>query len=90
MTRPITIECQIHFERRSRGGQKKVRDGDPPAVTPRLPSRVPRVARLMALAVRFASTELCGAWTRGVRPRRLETASQSNDADRQCQRFPEA
>ncbi|QDU76938.1 hypothetical protein Pan97_39950 [Bremerella volcania] len=52
MTRPITIESQIHFERRGRGSRKEVREGDAP--TPPLHSgRVPRVARFMALAIRF-------------------------------------
>jgi len=53
MTRPITIESQIHFERRGRGSRKNVRKGDAPTTTPRAPGRVPRVARFMALAIRF-------------------------------------
>lgn len=53
MTRPITIESQIHFERRGRGSRKNVRQGDAPTPTPHEPGRVPRVARFMALAIRF-------------------------------------
>ncbi|MEQ9380129.1 MAG: hypothetical protein RJP95_04650 [Pirellulales bacterium] len=53
MTQPITIEAQIHFERRGRGGRKSVHKGDGPTRTPDSPGRVPRIARLMALAIRF-------------------------------------
>jgi len=51
MNRPIKIEATIHFNRRGRG-RKEVRQGEPPAPTP-WSGRVPRVARLMALAIRF-------------------------------------
>jgi len=53
MIRPVVIESQIHFERRGHGGRKKVRAGDASAQTPREPGRVPRVARFMALTIRF-------------------------------------
>ena len=53
MTRPITIECNIHFQRRGRGSRKEMRQGEAPVPTPRLPGRVPRVSRFMALAIRF-------------------------------------
>lgn len=53
MIRPITYESTIHFERRGRGSRKNVRNGDAPAPTPPPPGRVPRVARFMALAIRF-------------------------------------
>ena len=46
----LTIECAVHFRRRSRGRQK-LRAGPEPPV--REPGRVPRVARLMALAIKF-------------------------------------
>src|SRR5687767_13266276 len=52
MTKPITIECSIHFERRGRGSRKEMRPGEQP-VAPPAPGRVPRVARFMALAIRF-------------------------------------
>ena len=52
MIRPITIESKIHFERRGRGSRKNVRSGDAPAPLPQI-GRVPRVARFMALAIRF-------------------------------------
>ena len=52
MTRPITIESTIHFRRSSAGSRKKIcRDAEPEV--PQLLGRVPRVSRLMALAIRF-------------------------------------
>ena len=48
----LTVECQIHFERKPRG-RKKIADGAPPK--PASPARIPRVARLMALAIKFES-----------------------------------
>src|SRR4051794_31942072 len=51
MTRPLTLECQVHFQRR-RKGRRDLQDG--PASAPVLEKgRVPRVAKLMALAIRF-------------------------------------
>lgn len=51
MTKPIALECNLHVERRGRGGRKMIRDGQKPSPQP--PGRVPRVARLMALAIRY-------------------------------------
>ena len=51
MSRPITFESNIHFERGGRGSRKRVREGQAPNPVP--PGRVPRVARFMALAIRF-------------------------------------
>ncbi len=52
MTMPITVERTIHFRQRGRGARKEICDGEAPA--PKLLSgRVPRVARFMALAIRF-------------------------------------
>jgi hypothetical protein len=49
----LTLECDVHFRRAGRGAHKDLRVGAaPPTVTVR-PGRVPRVARLMALAIRF-------------------------------------
>src|SRR5262245_42532270 len=48
--RALTVGGTLHFARRGRGGRKEGRDGPLPA----LPAgRVPRVARLMALALKF-------------------------------------
>src|SRR6266849_3673390 len=52
MTTSFTIEKDIHFQRRTRGRQElRARIEPSPATQATL--RVPRVARLMALAVRF-------------------------------------
>jgi hypothetical protein len=50
---PLTIECNVHFRRCGRGNGKKLRAGELPAPVAREPGRVPRIARLMALAIRF-------------------------------------
>ncbi len=52
MSVPMTIECDVHFQRRGRGGRKELQVGQE---TPRPAERgrVPRVSRLMALAIRF-------------------------------------
>jgi len=52
MTRPITLECSIHFGRRGRGARKEVLRGDAPIVTPPL-GRIPRITKLMALAIKY-------------------------------------
>ena len=52
MTTPYTIECTVRFCRRGRGGA--LRSSDQPSVQPALlPARIARLARLMALALRF-------------------------------------
>ncbi|ADV63030.1 hypothetical protein Isop_2456 [Isosphaera pallida ATCC 43644] len=52
MTTPLTLECKVHFHRRGRGSRKELRPGEEPLPAVE-PGRVPRVARLMALAIRF-------------------------------------
>jgi hypothetical protein len=54
MNTKLTIECDIHFDRRGKGGRKVLHNGSQPQ-RPLEPGRVPRVARLMALAIRFDS-----------------------------------
>ena len=49
MSTSLTIECAVHFEQRRRG-RKGLAVGPAPAVPP---GRVPRVARLLALAHRL-------------------------------------
>ena len=52
MTRPITVESVIHFRRRGRGSRKEMCKGERPVSS--VPAgRVPRISRLMALAIRF-------------------------------------
>ena len=47
----MTIECQVYFCRRGRGARKEIRVGAAAATCPG--GRIPRIARLMALAIRF-------------------------------------
>jgi hypothetical protein len=52
MSMPLTIEVGVHFQRCGPGGRKELRPGE--GLTPALPSEhVPRMSRLMALALRF-------------------------------------
>jgi hypothetical protein len=52
MTTTLTIETSIHFYRQGQGSRKELRAGlEPRGRTP--PGRVPRVARFLALAIRF-------------------------------------
>jgi hypothetical protein len=52
MTTSVTIEKEIHVRRQARGRQEVLPAGQPAPATPS-GERVPRVARLMALAIRF-------------------------------------
>jgi hypothetical protein len=51
MKTPLTIECEVHFDRQGRGSRKVLETGPKP-YRPAESGRVPRVARLMALAIR--------------------------------------
>jgi hypothetical protein len=59
MIGPITVECDIHVARRGHG-RKEIRQGLAPINTV-ASSRVPRVARLMALAIHFDGLIRAGA-----------------------------
>src|SRR5262245_1681069 len=48
----LKIELEVYFDRKGRGSRKILENGTKP-VHPSRPGRVPRVARLMALAIRF-------------------------------------
>lgn len=50
-TTSLKIECEVHFDRRGRGSRKVLETGPQP-FRPAEPGRVPRVSRLMALAIR--------------------------------------
>ena len=52
MTTPLIIEADIHFVRRGRGNRRVMETGTAPVVN-RPVGRLPRIARLMALAIRF-------------------------------------
>ena len=64
MTRPLTFESDVHFRRGGRGGRRQMAAGREPAPTTLAPGRVPRVARLAALAVRFEEQGRRGAPSR--------------------------
>lgn len=51
MNPTMTLEVPVSFQHVGRGGRKAVRATTAPPPLP--PGRVPRVARLMALALRF-------------------------------------
>ena len=53
MSKPMTITTAVDFSREARGRLRLATQAQPPAATPRPPGRVPRVARLMALALRL-------------------------------------
>src|SRR5262245_39704552 len=52
MSESLSYQCGVQFRRRGRGARKELATGhaEPRSVEP---GRVPRVARLMALAIRF-------------------------------------
>ena len=60
MSTPLTVQCQVHLRRRGKGRQELVSGAGPEAL-PREPGRVPRVARLAALAIRFEGLVRTGA-----------------------------
>jgi hypothetical protein len=60
MTTTLTIERAVHFDRRGKGARKVLTEGPEPQA-PAEPGRVPRVARLMALALRFDGLVRSGA-----------------------------
>jgi site-specific DNA recombinase len=64
MNTPLTIACAVHFHSQAKG-RKELHPGH--ATTPVAPDRVPRVAKLLALAHRFEQLlHDCGAGLRGV------------------------
>jgi hypothetical protein len=59
MTHYVTVERDVHFHCQARG-RHELRDGVELTPPPQAPGRVPRVARLMALALRFDGLLLSG------------------------------
>jgi len=55
----LRVECSIHLRRNGRGAAREIQPGTGRA--PVLPPRLPRVARLMALAIRFDQLVRTGA-----------------------------
>jgi hypothetical protein len=60
MSTPLTVQCQVHLRRRGKGRQELVTGAGSEALA-REPGRVPRVARLAALAIRFEALVRTGA-----------------------------
>jgi hypothetical protein len=56
-TKTLVFECDVHFGRQARG-RKEMNLGPVPPAT--VPGRVPRVARLLALAHRFENLIIAG------------------------------
>jgi hypothetical protein len=56
----VTVEFDVHFERRSKG-RREVRQGTLPPAPSEPGGSVPRVSRLMALAIRFEELIASGA-----------------------------
>jgi hypothetical protein len=61
MNGTMTIECNVHFRRTGRGARKQMRVGPDAARPSPAPGRVPRVSRLMALAIRLEHLVRTGA-----------------------------
>jgi hypothetical protein len=59
MSTPLTIQCSFHIDRQAKG-RKELEPGPAPQ-RPAAAGRVPRVARLMALALRFEGLIRTGA-----------------------------
>ena len=53
MSDPLTITAPVNFSREARGRRRLESQPTSPTAAPRTPGRVPRVARLMALALRL-------------------------------------
>ena len=53
MSQALTIERDIHFRRYGRGSPRHLEPGERPQQVARVAGRIPWIARLMALAIRF-------------------------------------
>jgi len=53
MNLPLTVECAVHFRGRGPGSRQSVPAAGEQPSSAASPARVPRIARLMALALRF-------------------------------------
>jgi hypothetical protein len=59
MNQPLTIKRTLHFTLQAHG-RRRLDAGPQPTTPARPPGRVPRVSRLMALALRLESQVRCG------------------------------
>ena len=55
MSEPLIYEKRLSFERTSKGARRRVREKERSKLRDAEPGHVPRVSRLMALAIRFES-----------------------------------
>jgi hypothetical protein len=63
MSESITIACQVHFAGRGRGNRRRLERGPEPEAVAPPPGRVPRVSRLLALALRLEERVRSGELT---------------------------
>ena len=56
----LTVNCQVHFKRGG-SGRKRLIIGDEPAPSTIMPGNIPRVSKLMALAIKLARLVKSGA-----------------------------
>jgi hypothetical protein len=61
MSLPLTVECEVYFERRGHGASRRMVPGRKSSSPVLEPGRVPRIARLLALAIRFDGLIRSGA-----------------------------
>ncbi len=60
MTQGLTIQRKFHL-RRGHCSRKVIKEGPPPEAQPAPPGSIPRISRLMALAIRFDRVATGGA-----------------------------
>jgi hypothetical protein len=61
MNLPLTVECPVHFRGRGPGSRQIIPAAGEQTSAAAAPARVPRIARLMALALRFDELIRSGA-----------------------------
>jgi hypothetical protein len=55
----FTVECKVHFKNGHRN-RKRLQQGKAPIPRPVVPGNIPRISRLMALAIRFEGLIISG------------------------------
>ena len=84
MTGPWTIECDIPFRRTGGGAPRDLAGGAAAVAGTVQPGRVPRVARLMALALRFDELIRSGAVKNQAELARLGHVSRARISQIRC------
>jgi hypothetical protein len=62
MANGLTVQCKVHFQQK-RHGRKEMTVGETPAPAKVPLGRIPRISRLMALAIRFENLLVAGEVT---------------------------